>query len=98
MSHRALSEFQFSTPEATVRVSGGENGLYVSNLIVGHEKRGQGHGTKVMQSINDYADAHHLPVSLHARADLHNWYGGLGYERDPEHDLGKVPALTRQPR
>ena len=39
MSHRALNEFQFNTPEASVR-----------------------------------------------------------YERDPEHDLGKVPALKREPR
>ena len=98
MSHRALNEFQFNTPEASVRVSGGEDGLYVSNLIVGHEKRGQGYGTKVMQSITDYADSQHVAVALHARADLHDWYGGLGYERDPEHDLGKTPALTRRAR
>lgn len=98
MSHRALSENQFVTPQATVRVSGGDDGLYVSNLIVGHENRGQGYGTQVMRSINDYADAEHLPVTLHARQDLHDWYGSLGYTRHPQDDLGTVPALRREPR
>jgi len=69
---------------------------YVHNVFVPEGQRGRGHGAKVMGKILADADRIGKPLTLHAREDLHDWYGALGFKVTGRDVFG--PRLERQPR
>lgn len=83
----------YSTQHGSARVS---SDGYVHNVAVNYWSRGQGHGTELMQKITSDADRLGKPLVLHAREDLHPWYGRLGFTPTGEDGLGHV--LERTPR
>lgn len=75
----------------------GPHRLYMSNLHIPEEERGHGRGSTLMQQVTEQADQEGSEVVLHARADLHPWYGRFGFERYPEGDFFDKQALIRRP-
>lgn len=74
---------------------------YVYHLSVKADRRGQGHGTELLQTITEHADTLGRPLELHAREELHPWYGRMGFERDTGYDDEEMfghPKLVRKPR
>lgn len=99
ISRKQFKDF-YHTPYATARVSESEEGGYVSNVMTNVDYRGQGHGTALMGEITSHADEIGKPLLLHARPDLHPWYGKLGFEvaHEDKRSHPKLPLLVRQPK
>jgi len=75
--------YEYETASAIVGAKG-----YVRNLRAG--ERGMGHGTGLMQKIVSDADASGVELSLHARPDLHEWYGRFGFRHREDDIIGPV--------
>lgn len=73
---------------------------YISNLMVPEEHRKKGYGSEIMHQITSDADRLGHDLTLHARPDLHEWYGKHGFVQTGHDYLGgnKMPRLQRKPR
>jgi predicted N-acetyltransferase YhbS len=70
---------------------------YLYNLVVHHERRGQGIGTRFMHSLLAEHDLAGSKMTLHtAKPELEKWYGSMGFEAEGKDDLGT--RMTRHPR
>ena len=89
----------YQTRYASARVAPGG---YVYNVLTNVDRRGEGHGTELMRQITADADRLRMPLTLHARTELHPWYQRLGFEHvdDDFDDWGgtSMPRLRREPR
>lgn len=101
MSARVVSPHQFkslyTSDYGSARVS--PEG-YVSNVIISHERRGEGHGTELMGQITSEADRLGKHLTLNARPELHDWYERMGFKHTGYDQFGstKLPRLERRPR
>lgn len=71
-------------------------GGYVRDVMVHHAHRGEGHGSDIMRQVTSDADRLGAPLQLHARPDLHPWYGRFGFSPSGEDAMGNL--MERRPR
>ena len=88
---RGMLKQQYRTGYGSARVS--ESG-YISNLGIREEFRGQGAGSELVGSITADADRLGKTLTMHARPELHEFYGKHGFTHIGEDQFG--PILQRQ--
>jgi Acetyltransferase (GNAT) domain len=69
---------------------------YVWNMGIREPHRGKGHGGELMKRITTDADLSRQTLTLHARPELHRFYGAHGFEHIGEDQFG--PVLQRKPK
>ena len=88
----------FLLREADSRIVGGVQGslwgrsIHIDALWVDHDRRGQGHGSKLMKAIEDYAVAQGHPLVYLETTSFQAlpFYQGLGYQL-----FGELPEISK---
>src|SRR5262245_26084724 len=72
---------------------------YVSNVRIRQDVQGKGYGTALMQQVTSDADRLGKSLTMHARPELHGWYGRLGFQHTGYDVIGgnRLPRLERRP-
>ena len=63
-------EFVHSIENGSMELRISPEGIYLDQLWIDEEHRRQGHGTKLMKRLTEFADQMGLQISLHARGDI----------------------------
>lgn len=94
--HDKLVAGMLTIGNASGRLSKVSSGWYLANFAVRvGAPRGEGAGSAFLRELGRRADAEGVEVRVHARNDLHGFYGRHGFVVEGEDVLG--PVLVRRP-